>query len=324
MRQNRVWSLTLATLFTTAVVGLLIVAFCSLEFLYAKHYFTIQGIWYEISFPWNNLSFAFSLNRFPEAESTLLVGCFSGVAGGFVWWSMSRVAYQRGILSSLFGSFVISYVASLMAWSAAFSELLLIQVSQAFMIIAYFTMVPRRFSMSVAGDDIAKSRRGPRFSLWDLLVLIALSGVLLVAVRPALINKFGYLNLWLPILGASTGVVTMMFLRSYQASVRTRVVLLALCIPSAVAFGYGLAFAFPKLRILWSFYTGAYELGTFRYFPPAYMVWLVLTGLLAVATMPLIGFATRFISRLQRPRRLLNAGGTTVASADTDPPLRPN
>ena len=78
-----------------------------------------------------------------------------------------------------------------------------------------------------------------------------------------------------------------------------RVVLLGLCIPSAVAFGYGLASAFPNLGILWSFYTGAYAFGTFRYFPPAYMVWFALTGIVAVATISSIRIVASFTSRFQ-------------------------
>lgn len=311
LRQTRVWSLTYATLIATAVVGLLIVAFCSVEFLYAKHYFTIQWRWYELSFPWNWLSFAFFLNRFPEPESTLLVAGLTGVGGATVWWSMSRLAYPRGVLSSLMGSLSIAYMASLMAWAATFSELLVIQVGQAFVLIAFFTLVPRIIS-TAAGADVVKTRQGPRFSLWDLLILVALISVFLIVVRPALMNKLGYINLWLPILGVSTGVVTLLFLLSYQASLRTRVVLLALCIPSAVALGYGLASAFPKLRILWSFYTGSYAVGTFRYFTPAYMVWFALTGLLAVATLSFIRMAISFASRFQSVRGTLSRIGWTT------------
>ena len=299
LRHTKVLSRIFTTLITTAAVGLLIVALCAMEFLYARHYFAIQWIWYEVSFPWNSLSFAFFSNGFPESESTLLVAGLSGVGGATVWWFMSRCAYPCGVVSSLVGSFIISYIASSIAWTASFSELMVIQVSQAFVLIACFTFIPSMISKSVADANDVKTRR-PRFSLRDLLILMALIAVLLVVVRPALTNRSGYINLWLPILGASTGVVTLLFLLSSQASVRSRFVLIALCIPSAAAFGYGLAFTFPKLRILWSYYTGAYAFGTFRYFPPAYMVWFVLTGLLSIATIALIRKATSFTSRLPR------------------------
>lgn len=319
LRHTGVWSPTFATLIAIAMVGLLIVAFCVLEFLYAKHYFAIQSMWYEISFPWNRLSFAF-LNRFPEEESTLLVSGLSGIGGATVWWSMSRLAYSSGVFSSLVGSFIISYITSLMAWSATFSELLVIQVSQAFVLMAFFTLVPLKMSTYAAIANDVKTRRGPRFSLLDLLILVALISGLMVVVKPALINKFGYINLWLPILGASTGVVTLLFLLSYQASVRSRVVFLALCIPSAVAFGYGLASAFPNLRILWSFYTGAYEVGTFHYFPPAYMAWFMLTGLLSVAAISLIQIATCFASRL--PGSWSRVGWPTTEACEVISPSR--
>ena len=302
LRQNKVWSRTFTALTATAVFGLFIVAFCILEFLYAKHYFTIQWMWYEISFPWNWLSFAFFLYRYPEPESTLLVGGLSGVGGATVWWFMSRLAYPHGVLLSLVGSLIIAFIFSWMAWTATFSELLLIQVSQAFVLIAFFAVLPYRISTAIAAENAVRTRRGLRFSLWDLLMLVALISGLLVLVRPALINQSGDVNLWLPILGVSTGVVALLFLLSYQVSFRMRVVLLALCIPLAVAFGCGLASAFPNLRILWSFYTGAYAFGTFRYFPPAYMVWFALTGIVAVATTASIRIAASFISRIQSTR----------------------
>ncbi len=316
--RKRVWSFKFSALLATAVFGLLVVAYCCLEFLYAKHYFTIHWMWYEFTFPWNWLSFAF-LHRFPEPESTLLVAGLTGVGGATVWWSMSRLAYPTGVLSSLAASLISAYVASLMAWASVLSELLVIQVSQACVLIAFFTLVPGQSATSAVGANAGSNRRGPRFTLWDLLNLIALSSVLLIVSRPALTNAFGQFNLWLPILGASSGFVTIPFLLSYRASLLTRIVYLVLCVPVAVAVGYGLASAFPKLRILWSFYTGAYAFGTFRYFTPAYMVWFAATGLVSVATMSFIQAATRYMLRFQRvPGPLARDGWTTTDSREAN------
>lgn len=296
---------------------MLIVVFCSLEFFYAKYYFTIQRMWHEIRFPWNGLHFAFFLQRFPEPESTLLMGGFSGVGGATVWCFMSRLAYLRGVLFSLAGLLISAFIASLIAWSASFPELLVIQGGQAIVLMAFFTLGPRKACTPAMEEKVVDSRREVQFSLWALLNFIALASVLLVAVRPAMVNQLGHLNLWLPILGVSVGVVTLLFLLSYQTRVYARVVLLALCIPSAAVFGYGIASAFPQLRILWSFYTDAYAPGTFRYFSPAYMVWFTLTGIVAVVTNSIIEIATRFTMRLRSVSPVSScAEGTTTELSD--------
>jgi hypothetical protein len=320
LRLTRIRSLAFATLVGTAAVGLLISAFCALEYQYAQHYFTVQHLWYLVSFPWNSLGFAFPA-ACPTPESTLLAGCSSGVGGATVWWCMSRLRYSRGVAFSVLAAFATAHIASLIAWAATFEELLVTQTSQALIVIAFFTLVPRKKSTYVSDSHHVQAQRGLRFSTRDLLILTALIGSLLALARHidfrfvnvALLNNRGHINLWLPILGASTGIVTLLFASSYQARGRLRVALLALAIPLAAAFGYGLALIFPMLPILWSFYTGSYAVGTFQYFPPAYAVWLVLTGLLSVLTLGLIRVAARLSLRLPCGRdSRLRAGSTPI------------
>lgn len=278
----RVRSTAIAALIATAVFGLAIGAFCTLEFYYAQYYFYIRGRWYEISFPWNNLSFAF---RYPESESTLLISMVSGVCGATVWWSMTRLTYSLGVAFSLFGSFLIAYVASLITWSGTFSELLLILACQAFILTAFFTLTPRSVLTNVVGSSSPATASVPRFTLRNLLVLPIFISVFVIVVRPAVFNDYGHINLWLPILGASTGIVALLFLSSFRArSLILRAVLLAISAGTAVALAYCLASAFPECPILWRFYTGSYAVGTFFYFPPAYMVWFVLAGLVSKLT----------------------------------------
>ena len=285
MKQARssVRSTAIAALIATAVAGLSIGAFCTLEYYYAKYYFDIRWRWYEISYPWNNLSFAF---RYPESESTLLISMVSGVCGATVWWSMTRLAYSLGVAFSLLGSFLIAYVASLIAWSGTFSELLLILASQAFILTAFFTLTPRWVLTNLVGASSPATSSGPRFTLRNLLILPIFISVFAIVVRPAVFNDWGHINLWLPTLGASTGIVALLFLSSCHAkSLILRAVLLAICASSVVALGYCLASAFPELPVLWRFYTGSYAVGTFSDFPPAYMVWFVLAGLVSILTL---------------------------------------
>lgn len=306
LRLNRIQSLAFAALVGTAAVGLSIAALCGLEYQYAKHYFAIQHLWYMVSFPWNHIRFAFSVGT----ESTLLVGSSSGVGGATVWWCMTRLTYSRDVAFSLLAAFATAHIASLMACAATFSELLVIQIAQASVLIAFFTLVPRKKSTSVSESHDVKTRRGPRFSTRDLLILVALIGSFLAAARQidsrgvgaALLNHQGHINIWLPILGASTGVVTLLFASSCEARVRLRVALLASLVPLAATFGYGLASTFPMLPILWSFYTGSYAVGAFRYFHLAYAVWLPLAGLLSVVTLGFTGTAQRLPSRFRHGR----------------------
>lgn len=281
--RSRVRSTAIAALIATAAVGLLIGAFCTLEYYYAQYYFDIRWRWYQISFPWNNLSFAF---RYPESESTLLIAMVSGVCGATVWWSMTRLPYSLGIAFSLVGSLLVAYGASLIAWSGTFPELLLILANQAFVLTAFFTLTPRWMLTNVVGASSPAISCGPRFTLRNLLILPIFISVFVMVVRPAVFNDWGHVNLWLPTLGASTGIVALFFLSSCHAkSLILRSVLFAICTSFAVALGYCLASAFPELPVLWRFYTGSYAAGTFSYFPPAYMAWFVLAGLISISTL---------------------------------------
>ncbi len=268
MKQARsgVRSTAIAALITTTVVCLSIGAYCLLESYYAKYYFDIRWHWYEFSFPWNHLSFAFR-NR--KSESTLLISMMSGTCGATVWWSMTRLNYSLGVAFSLLGSFLIAYVASLIAWSATFSELLLILASQAFILTAFFTFTPRWVLTNVVGVSSSRISNGPHFTLRDLLVLPIFVGTLVTVVRPSVFNHRWQINLWLPTLGVATGVVAILFLSSCHAQRFVfRAVLLAVCASFAMALGYCLASAFPELPVLWDSIRGLMQLVRFCTFRP--------------------------------------------------------
>lgn len=303
--RSRVRSTAIAALIATIVVSLSIGAFCILEYYHARYYFDIRWRWYVFSYPWNHLSHAFSEHK---SESTLLISMVTGMCGATVWWSMTRLNYSLGVAFSLLGSFLIAYVASLVAWSGTFSELLLLLASQAFILTAFFTMTPRWVLMNVVGVSSSATSNRRRFTLRHLLVLPIFIGVILTLVRPAVFNHWGQINLWLPTLGATTGIVALLFLSSCHAkSLVLRVVLLAVCASSAMALGNCLASAFPELPVLWGFYTDAYAVGTFLSFPPAYKVWFVLAGIVSVLTLSCLKRAEVAVPNILSHPRLPNA-----------------
>jgi hypothetical protein len=163
----------------------------------------------------------------------------------------------------------------------------------------------------------------PRFTLLELLILpVVAAGFLMGAkvldpsgVRSVLVAPYYRINYWLPLLGCSTALVTLVFSAGYQARGWRRWALLFLSIPGAAAGGWGLASIYPRAPILWSTYFGSYAPGTFLYFHYAYAVWLPLTGVMTVATLALLNAApprlAGLFGRLRLPRKRLVTRGAS-------------
>ena len=276
--------LTIAVALIVAVL-LLIGVLC--EYLYSKHYFTINYWWYlcrtRLLF-WNELHFAFS--SYGESESTTRLGVLFGLTGLLTWRCVSSGNITRGVGLSTVAMIAVSFAAPLCLRQARCPELLAVVTVQMMTIIT--CCVCLRWSEPL------------RFSLRDLFGLSLLSALYLVLPRFAqtigsiifLDRSFysgGPINIFQLLLGFVAGLTAVAFLSKSKISPEFRPAYLVAVAFGACATGWCIAWMFESFKIM---HSGRGNLDAVDFnqlsFWYGYAVLFPLSGFIAVTIVPML------------------------------------